>query len=30
MSRAIDNTIRISFAIAAVVWTLVSLQWYVV
>jgi len=30
MSRIADHTVRFSFALAAVVWTLVSLQWYVV
>jgi len=30
MSRITDNTIRFTFALAAVAWTLVSLQWYVV
>jgi len=30
MSRITDHTVRLSFALAAIVWTLVSLQWYVV
>jgi hypothetical protein len=30
MSRIAENTVRLSFALAAVIWTLVSLQWYVV
>ena len=28
MNRIADNTVRVLFAVAAVVWTLISLQWY--
>jgi len=28
MNRIVDNTARVVFAVAAVVWTLISLQWY--
>jgi len=28
MNRIADNTARVVFAVVAVVWTLISLQWY--